>query len=110
MTGHYHLDLRKRLYKKLEMYPHPEAFKRFLDRIMVFVAIAGPIAMLPQVYQAFASQDTKGLSVITWVVWTFISVIWFIYGLVHKEIPILVSQGIYFVLHICILMAIFLYS
>lgn len=110
MDGHHHLSLRKRLFKKLEPYPNPDALKAFLDKIMLWVALAGPVAMLPQVYQAFAAQDARGLSLITWVLWTLISIIWILYGLVHKETPIVISNVIYAFLNFSIIIAIFLYS
>ena len=110
MDGRHHLHLRKRIYKLLESYPHPEALKRFLDKIMVFIAIAGPLATLPQVYQVFMTQDAKGLSAATWIIWAFLSVLWMLYGLVHKEMPIVISNLLSIILQATIIIGIFLYS
>ena len=97
MDGHHHLSLRKRMHERLEPYPHPDAFKRFLDKIMMGVALIGPLATLPQVYQVFMTQDTKGLSLVTWTVWVLLSCVWLVYGLLHKEMPIVLSNLIYIV-------------
>jgi MtN3 and saliva related transmembrane protein len=110
MEGHHHLNLRKRIFKKLEPYPHPESLKRLLDKTMVFIAVVGPLATLPQVFQVFSTQDAKGLSLITWSLWTVLSFLWCIYGAVHKETPIVVSNAIYIVLQGAVIVAIFLYS
>ena len=110
MDGHHHLSLRKRIHERLEPYPHPDAFKRFLDKIMMGVALIGPLATLPQVYQVFMTQDTKGLSLVTWTVWVLLSCVWLVYGLLHKEMPIVLSNLIYIVLQGAVVSAILLYN
>ncbi len=110
MDGHHHLSLRKRMHERLEPYPHPDAFKRFLDKIMMGVALIGPLATLPQVYQVFMTQDTKGLSLVTWTVWVLLSCVWLVYGLLHKEMPIVLSNLIYIVLQGAVVSAILLYN
>lgn len=109
-VGRHHLHLRKRLFKNLEPYPHPDAFKRLFDKAMVGFAILGPLATLPQVFQVFSTQDAKGLSLLTWVLWTLLSVLWCVYGALHKETPIVVSNLIYIVLQSAVVVAIFMYS
>ncbi len=110
MDGHHHLSLRKRMHERLEPYPHPDAFKRFLDKIMMGVALIGPLATLPQVYQVFMTQDTKGLSLVTWTVWVLLSCVWLVYGLLHKEMPIVLSNLIYIILQGAVVVAILLYN
>lgn len=110
MDGQHHLFLRKRMHERMEPFPSPNALKRLLDKVMLFAALAGPAAMLPQVYQVYASQDAKGLSLFTWLVWTVLAVIWTLYGIVHKEIPILIANAIYVVLQLAVVLGILLYS
>ncbi len=110
MDGHHHLNLRKRIFEKFEHYPNPDALKRFLDKIMLGVALIGPLATLPQVYQVFMTQDAKGLSIFTWTVWTVFSIIWLLYGMLHKETPIVLSNLISIVLQSAVVVAILLYS
>lgn len=107
--GHHHLNVRKRIYKKLEPYPHPEALKRLLDRVMLFIAIGGPIALLPQVVQVYSLKDASDLSPITWILWECFSVFWLIYGIVHKEMPIIIANSCYIVLQAIVLIAIVIY-
>ncbi len=110
MDGHHHLSLRKRMHERLEPYPHPDAFKRFLDKIMMGVALIGPLATIPQVYPVFMTQDTKGLSLVTWTVWVLLSCVWLVYGLLHKEMPIVLSNIIYIILQGAVVVAILLYN
>lgn len=110
MAGLHHLHLKKHLYKKIENSPRREALKKMLDKAMVFIALIGPLATLPQVYQVFATQDVQGLSLVTWSVWTLLSGVWLIYGLAHKEMPIAISNSVYVVLQGVVVVAILVYS
>lgn len=110
MAGLHHLHLKKHLYKSIEGSPRREALKRMLDKAMVFIALLGPAATLPQVYQVFATQDVEGLSLATWFAWTLLSGIWLVYGLAHKEMPIAISNAIYVVLQGVVVVAILAYG
>jgi uncharacterized protein with PQ loop repeat len=87
-----HLQLRKRLYKNLEPYPHPESFKRFFDRLMIVVGTLAPLALLPQIYQVFVHHDVAGLSLLTWISLGIINLLWAVYGILHRELPIFVAN------------------
>jgi MtN3 and saliva related transmembrane protein len=65
---------------------------------MVFIATAGPIATLPQVFDVFFTRNVAGLSFTTWSLWTLLSCVWLVYGILHKEAPIIVSNVLYIIL------------
>ncbi|MGB4076541.1 MAG: SemiSWEET family transporter [Minisyncoccia bacterium] len=109
-SGEHHVSLRKRLLGKLEPYPHPRVFKRILDRLILVVAIGGPVALVPQVVQVLTLQDASDLSPVTWIAWQIFSVIWLLYGIVHKETPIIIANSFYVVLQAIILGAIVAYG
>lgn len=109
MSGLHHIHLRKRLYKLAEPYPHPARLKRWLDKVMVVVAIAGPLSTIPQVVQLYTTKDAEGLSFVTWFLWTVLSVLWGLYGYVHKETPIVISNVMYVLLQGLVVVGIFLY-
>lgn len=109
-SGAHHLHARKRIFAKLEPLPSPEGAKRFLDDIMVFIAVAGPLAALPQVFDVMFTHDVNGLSPATWTLWTLLSVVWLIYGWLHKEAPIIASNVLYIVLQGYVVWAIFVYG
>ncbi len=108
--GEHHLHVRKRVYKNLDPFPHPKALTRFLDRTMVFIATAGPIATLPQVFDVFYTKSVAGLSLTTWSLWTILSVVWLMYGILHKEPPIIVSNILYIILQGLVVAAIVIYG
>lgn len=109
-NGQHHLHLRNRIYKGFQQYPHPDSFKRGFDRVMVFIAIVGPAATIPQVLDVFSSQDVSGLSLTTWSLWLVLSGFWAAYGFVHKEMPIFISNLAYIVLQGIIVVAIVSYQ
>lgn len=106
----HHISVRKRATKKLEPYPSPDAVKGFLDRVMPVVALAGPAAMLPQLFQIFETSDVSGLSLATWIIWTVLSVLWIFYGIIHKDVPIVLAQSLYIILHLIIIFAIIIFG
>jgi MtN3 and saliva related transmembrane protein len=109
-AGQHHHHVRKRVYKKLEPFPHPKALTRFLDHTMVFIATAGPIAALPQVFDTFFTKNVSGLSLMTWSLWTMLSGVWLLYGILHKETPIIVSNVLYIALQGLVVIAILIYG
>lgn len=108
--GFHHLHARKRLYRKLEPYPHPTLWKRYLDYLMYGVAIIAPAAMLPQVVQLYANQDASGLALPTWIMFTGINTLWFLYAFVHRETPLAIASFAYACLDLIIVTGILLYA
>ena len=104
---HYHK--RKRVHKKLEKYPHPDKFKRIIDKIIYIAAFAGPIMTIPQVIGIWVGKNSSGVSVISWISYAILSSIWLIYGIVHKEKPIIISSIIWIILDIFIVVGVILY-
>jgi|GEM_PF-465283 len=87
---HYHV--RKRVHHWFEDYPHPGTLKRTVDRMVYFVAVFGPMMTLPQVYNIWVLQQVEGVSLITWGGYCSISSFWLLYGSLHGEKPIIVTQ------------------
>lgn len=109
MNDLHHLHVRKRIYKNLEKYPNKNWFKRALDYVMYGVAIATPIALFPQVFRLFTYQDAAGLSIITWSMLGCINILWIVYGIVHKERPILIANVLVGILNWALIYGILLY-
>ncbi len=96
--GMHHLQKRKRVYKKLEPYPHPDKWKRFLDRIIYIAGLIGPLMTLDQIYRIWVQQNASGVSVLSWFTYFVIAFIWVAYGIAHKEKPIILIYSIWIVL------------
>jgi len=56
------------------------------------MAIVEPLMTLPQAYEVWMHHKSAGVSIITWGFFTFAAVIWLIYGLTIKNLPIIISS------------------
>jgi len=91
MAALFHLHKRKRFYLNLEPFPHPKKWKKFLDKIIYAVGIAGPILVIPQAIKIWVDKDATGVSVISWAGFVLLGVIWLLYAIAHKEKPLIVT-------------------
>ena len=108
--GPFHFHLRKRIFQNLEKFPHPNKVKRIYDKLIYIIIFLGPLLNLPQLLKIIISKDASGLSLISWLCFSFFSLIWFFYGILHKDKPIIYTNlGLFFV-QILIVFGIFLYS
>ena len=105
----HHMHLRKRVHKTLEPYPHPNTLMRWLDRLILSLAILGPMANIPQIWKIFAEKNTAGLSLTTWSIFVVITIPWIIYGIVHKEKPIIVANILWFTTQLIVTAGIIIY-
>ena len=85
-----HLHVRQQMFKYFQPYPHPDAFKRFIDHLIYVFTIIVPVMTLPQVYKIWFYQTAEGVSLVTWGVLFVNAFVWLSYGIVHKEKPLII--------------------
>ena len=61
------------------------------ERVIYLAVIAGPIMTLPQLYDIWVRHE-KQVSVVSWVAYLVIAVVWLWWGFKHKELPIILVQ------------------
>lgn len=61
-------------------------------------SILGTVAFLPQAIYVIRSKDTKSISLSTYVVFVCSVVLWFVYGILLRDIPIFSSNLVCIVL------------
>jgi uncharacterized protein with PQ loop repeat len=108
--GLHHYHLRKRIHQKHEPFPHPQKLKRSYDKFISFVAFVAPLSNIPQLNKVWIEKDVMGVSVISWALFSIISLIWLGYGILHKEKPIIVSNILWFFIQLSIVIGVTLYS
>jgi uncharacterized protein with PQ loop repeat len=108
--GLHHLNKRKRVHKKLQKYPHPRRWIRLLDRILLVVAIVGPMAMIPQLWQIYFYRDATGVSVFSFLMFAIFNVFWIGYGMAHKERPILLTYFLWFTMNLAVAIGALIYG
>ena len=105
--GHHHLHKRKRA--MLEPYPHPDKWKRLLDKIIYAVVLVDIVMTVPQLIDIWIGKNASGVSVASWSAYAATSFIWLFYGLVHKDKPIILSSLLWMFLDIAIVIGALIY-
>lgn len=104
------MHVRKRMYKHLELYPHTSKFKRGVDKVAYLFGIVLPLFTIPQLYKIWVLKNAAGVSLTSWAVFSVGAIFWIFYGIVHKEMPIIISQILWFVLQLAIVIGILMYG
>lgn len=108
--GLHHLHSRKRLHKNLEQYPHPDAFKHFVDKLVYFVGIVGPLMLGPQVYKIWSTKDASSISLLSFSVFILVNITWFTYGFVHKEKALVMTYTLWAIMNSLVVIGTILYG
>ena len=61
------------------------------------------VAFLPQVLRAWRTRSTKDISLPTYLAYSIGLALWLVYGLMTRDVPLIVSNAITFVLAVTIL-------
>ncbi len=109
MHGLHHIHLRKRQHV-LATYPHPNPWVRFLDKLLVVVAVLGPLMAIPQLWKIISTQSAAGVSPLTWAAFAVIDLPWIFYGAVHKEKPIIITYILWFLMNVAVMVAAIAYG
>ena len=106
----HHQNLRKRAHLKKDKYPHPNKFVAWFDRIIILVGVFNAVATVPQVLQIWTTQDATGVSLLSWSYYTFGSIMFLLYGIMHKAVPIIVNYAIAIILYALVVVGTILYQ
>jgi uncharacterized protein with PQ loop repeat len=71
---------------------------RLVDRLVYLAAIVEPLFSLPQAYQIYHDKAAMNVSILSWIGFEVMTLIWLWYGITHKEKMILIYQGLFFVI------------
>lgn len=103
-AAHHHLVKRRSAGKRLGKWT------KFLDDIVYVGAIFGPIATVPQLLKIWSEKTTAGVSVWTWAGYAAGAVVWLAYGYAHREKPIILSNVLFLVISVLIVIGVLVYS
>lgn len=108
--GMQHVEARKRWFKKLERFPHPDAFKGLLDRLIYVIGILTIVMTVPQIARIWIGKTAIGVSPISWVFYLTASAFWMVYGIAHKSKPIIISYVGSIIVNAFVVIGIFIYQ
>ncbi|MCC7500774.1 hypothetical protein IT396_03150 [Candidatus Nomurabacteria bacterium] len=81
-----------------------------LDTLIYPAAVLAPLALVPQVWHIYATQNASSLSLPTWALLGCLNILWLLYGRAHKETPIVLTNSALMVLNFSMALGILLYS
>jgi uncharacterized protein with PQ loop repeat len=80
------------------MWKHDIDAKRKLefDRFMILAGLISPLATIPQVIKLYATHTelAEGQSLTTWALYTIISSLWVVYGVINQQLAVLVGNAL----------------
>jgi len=99
----WHMHLRRRAHRGNSIkhaYPSSSPLIRRVDTLMFVVGIIGPLVSVPQLIKIFGEHTVSGISIASWFGYIGLTLLWLLYGLVHKERPIIITQALWLVVNI----------
>lgn len=97
-----HLHARKRGGKTLEPYPARTQWKRVLDKVIYCVGVVGPVTTIPQIILIYVGRDATGVSPVSFFAAAALDLPWIVYGLAHREKPIVMTYTLWFLCNLAI--------
>src|ERR1700677_2546237 len=88
----------QRIKKQRTLVVKKSANARLADRATLVVAILEPLITIPQMIVIFTSKTAAGVSLITWVGYELLTIVWLWYAIVHKDRLIFLYQGLFFII------------
>ncbi len=80
-----------------------------MDKVIFPVAVLGPLAIVPQAWDVWSTRQATGVSPLAWAAFSVISLLWLMYGIVHREKPIIYANTLGAILNVVVLLGVFLY-
>ena len=84
--------------------------KRAVDKMMGSVAFIAPLSSAPQLVTIFGKQEASGISAASWAMYLLVALITLAYGAFHKLRPIIISQSLWIVIDVLIIIGVLMYG
>jgi MtN3 and saliva related transmembrane protein len=83
--------------------------KELVDKLMYVVGVISPLTALPQLYNIWINKSIVGVSIVSWLLFTVIAACWLVYGLAHKEKPIIINNILWLIVDLIIVVGLIIY-
>jgi len=98
----YHLMVRKRGSKRLELFPASTFWMRLLDSVVFVAGVIRPLMTLPQILLIYGSHNAADVSPVTWFGYAALDTPWIVYGVAHREKPIIATYWLWLVMNLIV--------
>lgn len=83
--------------------------KDSIYKLTIVAAFVQPLMTVPQVIQLYSTQSAAGLSLITWLGYALVGLVFLAYGIVNNLKPIYITQILWFSLQMSVVVGILLF-
>lgn len=83
-------------------------FAHMLDKSMLAIGLIAPIMTVPQLVDVVVHHSVHGVSITTWGAYAIVSSLWALYGVIHKDKPILITNILLFLFDTTIVLGVLL--
>lgn len=83
--------------------------KRLVDRAAYVVSLLFPVFTIPQVIMLYSTKDSSGISLVTWLAYLVLSILFLIFVLVDKIRPLILAQIAWIFIEIAMIIGILIY-
>jgi len=82
----------------------------YIDIIGLFAGTCVTISVIPQILKVWRTKKVKAISLKTFSILTFGIGVWIVYGILKKDLPIIITNGVSFCLNLLMVYFIIYYE
>lgn len=81
-----------------------------IDKAMLAVATIHPLTAIPQVVEIYSNQSSANISLVTWLSFMLIGIVFLSYAVVHKITPMIINQVLWFAIDLAVVVGVLVYG
>ncbi len=85
-------------------------YKKITERVALVAGVLQPLMTVPQVWMIYSTGKVSGVSLATWVGYAVFGLAFLVYGFVHKLRPIWMTQILWLILQVAVVVGILIYE
>lgn len=110
VTNHIHAKKHNKKTSFLDEYLHMRNLKHKLGKSVYFIGLMGPLVTIPQVIRIWVRRSAEDISMLTWISYLFLGIVWLFYGIVYKDKYIVLGSTLWMVMYLLIIAGKVLYG
>jgi len=91
-------------------FPKKTKRHKIIDRLMAIAAVIHPLTAVPQVYVIYSAKDATSVSLLTWLGFMTLGLIFLAYAIVHNIKPLIVTQVLWYIVDFLVVLGVILYG
>lgn len=83
--------------------------KALINRVCTVFAVLMPLTTLPQIMLLYTTQNTGGLSLAMWILYTIGVVPFLMFGVIYKHVQLIILNSLWLIVQLVMIVGILLY-